>query len=434
MTHFDLQFFAGNAAGSAVNYGGDGVAANAGTFNTVTGETVSGGDLTAEMKTFYDKALIQLVGPRLVHEQFGQKRPIPKNGGRSIEFRKFDNLDKATTAITEGVTPAGNKLKVSTVTADLEQYGDYIEQTDLLEMTAIDNTVVEATKKLADQAGRTMDTVVRDIINAGTCRQFCPDKDGNLPAAREEVAGDCLLTVKEVFKAAARLKKRNAPTVDGSYVGIIHPLVSFDLMQEAGDQWVDVMKYAKPENILNGEIGKIGSVRFVETSEAKIFGAKEIGVVASLGTGGDAGKITLEENVPVALTDNQILWIGPAEGNVGDFKKLVVNGAVSTAAKVIATDGEGTTATADNCEAGYVVLDHLPAFSTLVLGADAYGVTDIAGGGIEHIVKQRGYGNDPLNQRSSVGWKGLKTAAILVEQYMQRIESAASLATAEEAN
>ena len=37
--------------------------------------------LSAEMKTFYDMTLIDEASPNLVHDQFGQKRPIPKNGG-----------------------------------------------------------------------------------------------------------------------------------------------------------------------------------------------------------------------------------------------------------------------------------------------------------------------------------------------------------------
>ena len=55
-----------------------------------------GNDLSAEMKTFYDKALIELATPNLVHDQFGQKRKIPKNGGKSVEFRCFSTLPKAT--------------------------------------------------------------------------------------------------------------------------------------------------------------------------------------------------------------------------------------------------------------------------------------------------------------------------------------------------
>ena len=49
-------------------------------------------DLSAEMKVFYSDYLIDLAEPELVHDQFGQKHPIPKNGGKTIEFRQYDPL------------------------------------------------------------------------------------------------------------------------------------------------------------------------------------------------------------------------------------------------------------------------------------------------------------------------------------------------------
>ena len=68
-------------------------------------------------------------------------------------------------------------------------------------------------------------------------------------------------------------------------------------------------------------------------------------------------------------------------------------------------------------------------YSTIILGANAYGVTEIEGGGLQHIVKQLGSGgtNDPLNQRATVGWKAIKTAERLVESFMVRVESRASV-------
>jgi N4-gp56 family major capsid protein len=106
------------------------------------------GDLSAEMKTFYDMTLIDEATANLVHDQFGQKRPIPANGGKNIEFRKFAPLAKATTPLTEGVTPDGKSLAVSTITATVKQYGDYITQSDVLELTSIDNTILEVIKLL----------------------------------------------------------------------------------------------------------------------------------------------------------------------------------------------------------------------------------------------------------------------------------------------
>ena len=64
-------------------------------------------------------------------------------------------------------------------------------------------------------------------------------------------------------------------------------------------------------------------------------------------------------------------------------------------------------------------------YSTLILGENAYGVTEIEGGGLEHIVKQLGSAgtSDALNQRATVGWKATKVAERLVEQFMVRVES-----------
>ena len=158
----DLQIF---AAGDVVN--GTEAYVNANTANA-DAYTEGNAGLSAEMKTFYDKTLIELASPNLVFDQFAQKRPIPRNGGKSIEFRRFNSLPKAIRPITEGVTPTGSKLTVTPVSATVDQYGDYVELTDMLELTSVDPVVVEATKQLADQAGRTIDTVVRNQIMGGT--------------------------------------------------------------------------------------------------------------------------------------------------------------------------------------------------------------------------------------------------------------------------
>ena len=50
------------------------------------------------------------------------------------------------------------------------------------------------------------------------------------------------------------------------------------------------------------------------------------------------------------------------------------------------------------------------------------------------IIKPAGAGEDPLNQRSTVGWKAIKTAERLVEQYMIRIESTSKFSGSVEAN
>ena len=256
------------------------------------------GTMTAEMKTFYEKRLIDQAEPRLVHDQFADYYPVPQNGGKTIEFRK-----------------------------------------------------------LASQAGRTMDSITRDVLAGGTNVLYAPKQsaDGTETAVTSRAGLDktCTLTPKLFFQAAAQLGAMNADPIGDSYIAIIHPYAAYDL--KTSREFIEVHKYADPEAMFRGEIGKLGNIRFIETSEAKIWK--------------DA-----------------------------------------------------------TCPAGLAV------FGTLVLGAHAYGVTELEGGGLEHIVKQLGYGDDPLNQRASVGWKGMRAAERLVEQYMIRIESVSSYSANAAAN
>lgn len=306
-------------------------------------QTTGSAGLSDEMKTYYADRLIDFAEPNLVHDQFGDDYNIPANGGKSIEMRKYDSLAKALTPLTEGVTPDGNSLNVSTITATVAQYGDYITLSDMLKLTAIDNNVVQSLKVLGSQAGRTLDSVTRDVLCGGTNVIYCGGR-----ASRSALTATDKLDVDVFFKAAAQLEAMNAPKIDGCYVAIIHPYAAYDLMRSA--DWIDVHKYADPEAIFKGEIGKLGNVRFVSSTEAKVW--KD---------------------------------------------------------------------SADNCPTIGSKVQGV--FATLVLGANAYGKTSVQGGGLQTIVKQLGAGDDPLNQRATVGWKATKVAERLVEQYMVRIES-----------
>ena len=233
-------------------------------LNASTSST-SGNNLAPEIKTYYSDYLIQLAEAQLVHDQFGQKRNIPSGNGKSIEFRQFTPLAKITEALVEGVTPDGQALDTSTITATVKQYGGYVVITDILDLTAIDNIKTEAVQLIGSQAGRSLDTVVREVLNGGTNVQY---HEGER-ASRSAIIATDTLTVKAVRAAVRTLKRQNAETIDGSFVGIIHPDVAFDLMSDP--TWVEWHKYTDNDAMFTNEIGKIANVRFVETTEAKIF-------------------------------------------------------------------------------------------------------------------------------------------------------------------
>ena len=407
------------------------LAMGAGNLNTnVTTQTGAGQDLSPEMKTYYDKNLIRYAKPHLVHNQFGQQKPIPKKGGKTIEFRRRDPLPKALVALTEGVTPDGRKMEVKSQTATVKQFGDYITTSDVLELTAIDPVINENVKDLSDQAGRTLDTVTRDIINMGTNVQYgVGTKKARylLVGADGTPANNDYLSVTAIKNAAKTLKRYLAKKKGDSYVAIIHPDVSYHLTDDP--KWQAVTNYA-PTNFYNGEIGKIEGVRFVETTEAKIFHAEDL----TAGARALTVKTTLDTPGKTVAVD-ELITSDDATAIVG--RKVILGTALYTIASVsAAAAGSATITTAEDVsvangtkankaypgEAGALGRD---VYSTLVIGEDAYGVTKIDGGGLETIVKAKGSAGtgDPLNQRATQGWKAIQGATILTEPYMVRIET-----------
>lgn len=392
--------------------------------------TSNGNDLSPEMKTFYSDYLIDNAYPLLVHDQFGQKQPIPKGKGKIIEFRKYSPLSKATTPLTEGATPSSQNLNVTTVTATVKQYGGYIELSDMLMMTAIDNNLVQATKLLGHQAGETLDTITRDIINAGTNVQYA---DAQVAARYLLVGGDATaannhyMSVNVIRRAVRNLKNNKAKKINGSYVAIIHPDVAYDLTGD--DDWINASEYAGSMQIFEGEIGKIHGVRFVETTEAKIFHADNLTAAnRNLGVASLATK---------TFTMDEAVSAGEATALVG--RKVIVKGyqytvasaaagAAGAATITVTETVQGSPGSSDVMYPGEAGAAGRDVYSTLIVGMDAYGVTELTGGGLETIVKQLGSSGtaDPLNQRATTGWKATKTAEILVDTYMVRVETAST--------
>lgn len=301
------------------------------------------GSVTAENKTFYEKALLRRLTPELVYTRYGQKKRAPRHEGTTVNFRRFNAVAPKTTALTEGVTPDGSALSMATITATVNQYGDFVRISDVLDMTGIDPVITEMAQVLGESAGLTVDTIVRDVVLAGTNVQYA-----NGRTSRSAVEAGDVMTSDEIRKAVRTLRKNHAKPIDGGfYIGIVDPETAYDLMSDP--LWQDVSKYNGGQAIMAGEIGKLCGVRFVES-------------------------------------------------------------------------GNGATVT--NGEDGGVVLHQ-----TMIIGADAYGVVDIGGTSApQMIIKgvESGGTADPLNQRSTVGWKALFAAVRLQELAMVRIEHAVS--------
>lgn len=304
--------------------------------------TTSTSGLSPTMQTFYDKRLLKNMEAVMAYTKFGQKRPIPRNNGKTVNFRKFTPFDLATTPLTEGTTPEGHEMSMTELTATVKQYGDYVTVSDLLQMTAIDPVIVEANRLNAMQAGETIEKVTRDILGAGTNVLYAAG------SSRASVGATNVLTSELLRKAVRTLKKKRAqPFIRNGkpyFYCIVNPDTTYDL--QADDKWEKKALYQQGERVESGEIGKLYGVVVIEATQGIVFS----GAGAS--------------NADVA--------------------------------------------------------------GTIVFGRDAYGTIDIAGSGaVQSYVKPLGSGGttDPLDQRSTIGWKvPAYTACILQQDWIVRIE------------
>ena len=396
--------------------------------NTQTTGTQS---LSAEMKTYYGMELLENAKPALVHNQFAATKPLPVGGGKTVEWRKFGSFDKALTPLTEGVTPDGSGITVSYITKELSQYGDYTTVSDMLDLTAIDDVVLEITDRHGANMGLTLDTVTRNEIQQGTHVIYAPAIGSG--GAKTEVQHrydldkSCTMTAELVARAATALKKMNAPTFDGKYVCIVHPSVAFDLRQD--EAWIAAHQYAAATELFSGEIGELHGVRFVETTEAKIYRGENLaGDVRSLKVKGNtvsAAEVGFQGGTVAAnALAGRYVMIG------GSRCKVISN----TTAKLV-LDTEVTAAEGDAIYPGEGGKNGCAVYGCLFIGKGAYGVVDLSEG-TEVIVKPRGSSGtaDPLDQRSSVGWKGIHAAAILYDEYMVRVECGSSYSDEDKAN
>lgn len=222
--------------------------------------------LSPTMKEYYDTQLLKNSRNKHYFAQFGQKQKLPKGRGKVVEWRKWKTIDPALTPLEEGITPSGKKLGQDSIKAEISQYGDWAPITDQLDLHAFDPVVLGATEEFGAASAETEDLVIRNGIHSSNDINVYYAGDVN---SRTEIADKSFITSKIINRIATILKKNKAPTINGSYVALIHPSVSNDLRDSEG--WLDVHKYAKPEEIYDGEIGKLHNVRFVESNNCKVY-------------------------------------------------------------------------------------------------------------------------------------------------------------------
>ena len=325
------------------------------------------------IRDYYDRTALEEAIPLLTFRKFGQKRFLPKNQSQTIRFTRWGRLAAATTPISDGITPAGNRLTQSDITATLDQYGDFVLITDQVVMTAIDPYLSEAVRILGNQQGETIDRLAANMMLTGSNAVYADSvTPGTAATSRDEVAGKIsnkmlkravqtlqVAMAKEIREQVDATVKYNTSPIRKAFIGICHVYSRQDI--EDLSNFTPVREYANQSDVMEGEFGSVAGVRFIATTQG----------FESLGGG-------------------------------------------ATSSTVKNTDGKADV------------------YATIIFGEDAYGEVPLSGQSSAVIVKAPSWTDstntaDPLNQRSSAGWKAFMAFAILNDLWLARIEHAVSL-------
>lgn len=241
-------------------------------------------------QTAFEKLAYFALRDEMYFDQFADVQATnATNPGATVTFTIFQDMAAATTPLgeAEDVTPVA--LSDSQVSVTLNEYGNATVTTAKLRATSFLPVDPIAANAVGYNAGLSIDTIARNAAQAGT-NVIYASGGATDPSSRTTVQPEDILAANDVRKVVAQLRKANVPTINGSYVGLIHPDVSYDF-RSATDAaaWRTPANYVNPQGIYTGEIGMFEGVRFVEAPRAPLFanasdGSGSAGTVDVYGT------------------------------------------------------------------------------------------------------------------------------------------------------
>jgi N4-gp56 family major capsid protein len=262
-------------------------------------------DLSTQYREHFENQLLTYAVQATRKAEFGQKAPLPKGvGSKQISFFKYgapdagqikdltDTSADETLASTVYApidvfsTTAGDsmpnasgvrQLSLSKVTATLQQIGQVVVISDVLNNTEFLNSLAQATKANGEDAALKCDEIVRNHIMrtvAGgggaanlTANAETAGANTLFAGANTSLASASLpvMTASDVLDVMTQLRINRAPEINGGYVCVAAPQVLRDIMRDS--DWLNAATRSNVGALYNGEAGSLYGVRFVEDTQ-----------------------------------------------------------------------------------------------------------------------------------------------------------------------
>ena len=327
------------------------------------------GDISPRTAGYAAKRLLKRGQCLLVTERFGHFDPQGKNKTKTRKWRRYNSLPPAVAPLAEGVTPSGSSITYEDIEVTLQQYGDFVQITDVIADTHEDPVLNEMMDVSGEQSAETVELLRISVLKAGTNVFYAGGVTSRAAVASAPNRSD----FRKIYRALKRNRAREisrivkasakiaTEPVGASYFAMGHTDLDADLRNVDG--FIPVEKYSNSSKALPGEIGKIENFRIILTP---MFAAWE--------AAGASGTSMLSGGVEVTAA---------AQADV---------------------------------------------YPLIFVARDAYGIVPLQGkNAVKPMVKNPGKpsDSDPLGQRGFVSWKTYQAAAILNQTWMARLECAA---------
>ncbi len=400
-----------------------------------------------------DKELLMIALKNVVFQQLGTPCTMPPGEGKTFQFNRYNRLSLPLVPLTEGTPPSSTNMSLTTVQAVADQWGAFIEISDVALLTIQHPLLQVAIELLGYQAAELVDREVINVLLSGTSVTY--GGTATTRAGLTTISTDSL-TDAVVQKVVARMRSRGAHPYEGNFfVGVLDPAMEQDVTQAANSAFTQASAYNNIKQLFNGELGTWRGVRWMSSnfiptitglaagtyttpaSPAGTFAAASYRITTAYydASTGFLKQLTQNDAVAFSALDslagttpndsayNYEIFIGLAAGGATAIMYQGVEATLGTALipyntafSVLAPPTSGDSLAGSNVPASGAVV-HVG----WVFGKQSFAVVNLMN--IKTYVSAPNATTvDPLVQRRTVGYKLMFKPAIQNDDFMERFE------------
>ncbi len=400
---------------------------------TVSG-TMKYGSLDETEAIKIQKKFLSIAKRNMIFARFAQKETKERQGGLEVRWKRFEKFSLPLVPLAEGVKPPADSLLQTIIKVKLNQFGSYVATTDVLVAAAQDPIIQQITERQSIQAAELMDFLTylharsgtQATYAGGTTRATVDATLGNqigVNAGTPGTANTNLLDVavrtleyqeaRKIAKQMTPSPKYNTEPVPEAYVAVGHTDLRKDIENLPG--FIPYAKYSNNgQQMLPGEIGAVGVIRFILTTQAAPFGKDPAG--------------TAYKNLNVALTQGSSYVAGHTGQSFGSTAGTVADTGDYAEAGATTEVGALLSSVSGHAMVASPAGTKFQVYPVIIFSAEALGCVTLSGydAVIPKVVMPQPAVTDPLGQSGSVGWKSWYACQILNEDWIYRIECACS--------